>query len=167
MSNISKEFGMKLGGSETVSSMLTMANHWVLLMSGAIAYEIARMRWKSLKYFTACCDTKSFWNWVLGPSSLRRCISSEMSTFKSKNGCDLLNIMIETLSKHKKKFHLYVSALPRLKWLIKTWYYKNTVLRNFSTFGLLPSSVKYRNRRRRIAMRSMPMSVLCLEYISY
>ena len=35
---------MKLGGVETVSSMLTMANHWVLLMSGAIAYEIARMR---------------------------------------------------------------------------------------------------------------------------
>ena len=39
-----KEFGLKLGGSDTVSSMFTMANHWVLLISAAIAYEIARMR---------------------------------------------------------------------------------------------------------------------------
>ena len=39
-----KEFGLDMMKSETVASVFTMANHWTLLITAAIAYEIARMR---------------------------------------------------------------------------------------------------------------------------
>ena len=39
-----KDTGIEFVDSETLASALTLVNHWVLLMSAAIAYEIARMR---------------------------------------------------------------------------------------------------------------------------
>ena len=39
-----KEFGLDMMKSETVASVFTIANHWTLLITAAIAYEIARMR---------------------------------------------------------------------------------------------------------------------------
>ena len=60
-----KEFGLKLGGSETVSEMFTMANHWVLLISAAIAYEIARMRCFSQEFLDRDRSyNQYFWKFV-------------------------------------------------------------------------------------------------------
>ena len=46
-----KDTGIEFVDSETLASALTLVNHWVLLMSAAIAYEIARMRWYESWYW--------------------------------------------------------------------------------------------------------------------